>query len=89
MGIGAAIRSRLAILRSYFAEIPAMRRSILLLPFCLAAFALAGCGNKGPLYLPAKPVAPAPAATTSAPATTVSTSAPAHAASVSPTPASH
>ena len=42
----------------------------------LAAAALAGCGNKGPLVLPAKPtpaatpvVAPAPAATVVPPAT--------------------
>ncbi|QEE23143.1 hypothetical protein CS053_00495 [Rhodanobacter glycinis] len=63
-----------------------MRRSILLLPFCLAAVALAGCGNKGPLYLP-KPVAPTAAAPVIAPA--ASTSAPAHAASVTTTPADH
>ncbi|RUL63331.1 hypothetical protein EKH79_13135 [Dyella dinghuensis] len=36
-----------------------MRRSILLLPACLALSALAGCGNKGPLYYP--PAAPKPA----------------------------
>lgn len=63
-----------------------MRRSILLLPFCLAAVTLAGCGNKGPLYLPAKPVAPATAATVQAPATAASTPAPAHAASVTTLP---
>jgi predicted small lipoprotein YifL len=48
-----------------------MRRSFLLLPFCLAATMLAGCGQKGPLVLPptkpvsasstAKPHTPAPA----------------------------
>ncbi|MDO1529401.1 lipoprotein [Fulvimonas sp. R45] len=54
-----------------------MRRSTLLLPFCLAAFALAGCGNKGPLYLPAKPAAPAPAASTAAPAHAASAATPA------------
>jgi predicted small lipoprotein YifL len=36
-----------------------MRRSLLLLPLCSALALLAGCGNKGPLYLPK----PAPAAT--------------------------
>jgi predicted small lipoprotein YifL len=34
-----------------------MRRSFLLLPFCLAVAALAGCGNKGPLVLPSQPAA--------------------------------
>jgi predicted small lipoprotein YifL len=48
-----------------------MRRSLLFL-VCLALVALAGCGRKGPLYLPppaaATPttVAPAPAASTAA-----------------------
>jgi predicted small lipoprotein YifL len=57
-----------------------MRRSILLLPGCLALAALAGCGNKGPLYLPpptpAPTVHPAPApahvSTASAPASSSS-----------------
>lgn len=40
-----------------------MRRSLLLLPFCLAVAALAGCGNKGPLVMPP----PRPAAAVSAP----------------------
>ena len=44
-----------------------MRRSLLLLPVCLAVAALAGCGLKGPLVMPpAKPAsaqAPAPAGT--------------------------
>jgi predicted small lipoprotein YifL len=51
-----------------------MRRSILLLPTCLAFVAIAGCGNKGPLYYP-KPAppshpipAPAPAHSSTAPA---------------------
>lgn len=53
-----------------------MRRS-LLLSLCLAAAPLAGCGNKGPLYLPDNPhppvyvppkAAPAPASTQAAPA---------------------
>ncbi|KAA0069648.1 lipoprotein [Rhodanobacter sp. T12-5] len=44
-----------------------MRRTFLLLPFCLAFATLAGCGNKGPLVLP--PSRPAPA--TSAPAPVV------------------
>jgi predicted small lipoprotein YifL len=51
-----------------------MRRSILLLPACLAFVALSGCGNKGPLYYP--PAAPKPAP------------APAHAASAAPAHAS-
>lgn len=51
-----------------------MRRSLLLLPFCLATVALAGCGNKGPLYLPAKPAAAAPLP---APAGSASTTTPA------------
>ncbi|MFI4958290.1 MAG: lipoprotein [Lysobacterales bacterium] len=39
-----------------------MRRSLLLLPFCLVVATLAGCGNKGPLTLPpTKPAATAPA----------------------------
>jgi diaminopimelate decarboxylase len=61
-----------------------MRRPILLLPSCLAALAIAGCGNKGPLYLPARPApattAPAPAGTV-APAASASATAPAHAGS--------
>ncbi|HEX8777429.1 MAG TPA: lipoprotein [Rhodanobacter sp.] len=45
----------------------------LLLPLCLAAALLAGCGNKGPLYLPNNPhppvyVPPQPAPAQSAPA---------------------
>lgn len=36
-----------------------MRRSLLLLPLCTAFALLAGCGNKGPLYMPK----PTPAAT--------------------------
>ncbi|PXV56986.1 Predicted small lipoprotein YifL [Dyella jiangningensis] len=43
-----------------------MRRSLLLLPLCSALALLAGCGNKGPLYMPkatpaatVHPVAPA------------------------------
>ncbi|MBM7129785.1 LPS translocon maturation chaperone LptM [Dyella mobilis] len=41
-----------------------MRRPILLLPACLVFAAIAGCGNKGPLYMPPptpRPVQPAPA----------------------------
>lgn len=52
-----------------------MRRPALLLPFCLAAVALAGCGNKGPLYLPARPAMPA--ATSTMPAAAASTARPA------------
>ncbi len=51
-----------------------MRRSILLLPTCLAFIAISGCGNKGPLYLPK----PAPALTP-AHATSAHAPAPAHA----------
>lgn len=51
-----------------------MRRSILLLPTCLAIVAMSGCGNKGPLYYPPPPAHPA-----AAPA-----SAPAHATSAAP-----
>ncbi len=50
-----------------------MRRTLLLLPFCLAAATLAGCGNQGPLVYP--PTRPVPADTT--PATTVPAPAPA------------
>jgi predicted small lipoprotein YifL len=55
-----------------------MRRSLLLLPFCLVVATLAGCGNKGPLTLPptkpaaapapAQPAVPATAATANTPA---------------------
>jgi predicted small lipoprotein YifL len=39
--------------------------SFLLISFCVAAGALAGCGQKGPLYLPpATKPAPAPASST-------------------------
>lgn len=62
-----------------FQGIPTMRQPILWLSCCLAAILLAGCGNKGPLYMPppapAKPAAPAkpkpapaPASTATAPA---------------------
>jgi predicted small lipoprotein YifL len=62
-----------------------MRRSLLLLPFCLASAVLAGCGNKGPLYLPARP---APATTTPVPASAATLAAPAVPASADLTPAS-
>ena len=46
-----------------------MRRSLLLLPLCTVLALLAGCGNKGPLYMPkatpaatVHPAAPKPAA---------------------------
>lgn len=54
-----------------------MRRSILLLTLCAATATLAGCGNKGPLFMPppkpnptttAAPPAPAPASTAATPA---------------------
>ncbi|PWK92524.1 LPS translocon maturation chaperone LptM [Fulvimonas soli] len=44
-----------------------MRRLLPLL-LCLLPFLLAGCGNKGPLFLP--PPKPAPAASAPAPAAT-------------------
>jgi predicted small lipoprotein YifL len=53
-----------------------MRRSLLLLPFCLVVATLAGCGNKGPLALPpTKPAATAPAP--AAPASAASSAMPA------------
>jgi predicted small lipoprotein YifL len=59
--------------------IPTMRRSLLLLPFCLAAATLAGCGNQGPLvYPPTRPVSAdtAPAKPLSAPAPAASSGMP-------------
>ncbi|GLQ91356.1 LPS translocon maturation chaperone LptM [Dyella acidisoli] len=64
-----------------------MRRSILLLPTCLAFAAIAGCGNKGPLYYP--PPNPAPAAHPApapAPAKASTAQAPASASSVQTKP---
>jgi predicted small lipoprotein YifL len=53
-----------------------MRRSLLLLPFCLVVAMLAGCGNKGPLTLPpTKPATTVPAPAT--PATAASSAVPA------------
>lgn len=60
-----------------------MRRSIPLFVLCSALLALAGCGNKGPLYLPNNPhppvyvppkpdTSPAPASTVPAPASSSS-----------------
>lgn len=45
-----------------------MRRLLLPTLAALSAAALAGCGNKGPLVLPARPVAPASAASAALPA---------------------
>lgn len=46
-----------------------MRRPILLISLCLAATTFAGCGQKGPLFLPPPTkAAPAPASTTVRPA---------------------
>jgi predicted small lipoprotein YifL len=62
-----------------------MRRSLLLLPLCSAAVLLAGCGNKGPLYIP-KPT-PAPAAAPVHPAAPAAAATPAAAANpAAPTP---
>jgi predicted small lipoprotein YifL len=59
-----------------------MRRSLSLVSLCAVALALAGCGNKGPLYMPAKPATPAAApAKPAAPAPTASTVKPASASS--------
>lgn len=53
-------------------------RRLLLPPLCLAAALLAGCGNKGPLYLPNNPRPPVSVAPAqSAPATAQSAPAPA------------
>ncbi|MEV8521106.1 lipoprotein [Dyella marensis] len=54
-----------------------MRRSILLLPLCVAIAALSGCGNKGPLFMPPKPTAPAAAKPAPAPAPSSTAAAPA------------
>ena len=64
-----------------------MRRP-LLLPLCLAAAMLAGCGNKGPLYMPNNPHPPVyvPPSPESAPAPAQPASTPAPASS-SPAPA--
>lgn len=64
-----------------------MRRP-LLLPLCLAAAMLAGCGNKGPLYLPNNPHPPVyvPPARQPAPAASQATPAPAGSSAV---PATH
>ncbi len=54
-----------------------MRRQSLLLLLALSAATLTGCGNKGPLQLPAvRPVASPPAATPATPAAATSTSTP-------------
>ncbi len=45
-----------------------MRRSLLLLPLCLALATLAGCGNKGPLVLPNQPAAASTTVKPAAPA---------------------
>ncbi|MBT2144139.1 MULTISPECIES: lipoprotein [unclassified Rhodanobacter] len=45
-----------------------MRRSLLLLPLCLALATLAGCGNKGPLVLPSQPAAASTTVKPAAPA---------------------
>ncbi|MGH8160360.1 MAG: LPS translocon maturation chaperone LptM [Rhodanobacter sp.] len=46
-----------------------MHRSLLLLPLCLVAALLAGCGQKGPLVMPPAPVKPASASSTVKPDT--------------------
>jgi predicted small lipoprotein YifL len=59
-----------------------MRRSILLLPACLAFAAISGCGNKGPLYYPPAEPKPAPAKPTPAPAHASTAAQPASSSSV-------
>ncbi|MET3653857.1 LPS translocon maturation chaperone LptM [Dyella japonica] len=55
-----------------------MRRSLLLLPLCTVFALLAGCGNKGPLYMPkATPAATVHPAAPVAPATKPAVAAPA------------
>jgi len=55
-----------------------MRRSLLLLPLCTVFALLAGCGNKGPLYMPkATPAATVHPAAPVAPATKPAAAAPA------------
>jgi predicted small lipoprotein YifL len=75
---------------AYTATVPAgypdMRRSLLLLPLCTVFALLAGCGNKGPLYMPkptpaatVHPAAPAaPAAKPAAAVPAAATPAPVH-----------
>ncbi|RDS81619.1 hypothetical protein DWU98_10330 [Dyella monticola] len=64
-----------------------MRRTILLLPTCLAFAAIAGCGNKGPLYYPSPTPRPAPVHAP-APAHVSTAQAPASASGVVTTPLS-
>lgn len=62
-----------------------MRRSLSLVSLCAVALALAGCGNKGPLYMPTKPATPAAAPAkpaVHAPAPAASTANPASASSL-------
>jgi len=54
-----------------------MRRSVLLLPLCFVVAMLAGCGNKGPLTLPARPAATPAPAQSAAPADAATVNAPA------------
>lgn len=53
-----------------------MRPSLLLLPLCTAFVLLAGCGNKGALYMP--PKTPPAAAATAHPAAAPGATAPVH-----------
>jgi len=53
-----------------------MRRSLLLLPFCLMATVLAGCGQKGPLVLPTRPAPTTTATAPAAPASAASSAVP-------------
>jgi len=65
-----------------------MRRSILLLPACLALAAISGCGNKGPLYMPPPESAPAKPAPAPAPAHASTAAQPASSSSVTTKPLS-
>lgn len=63
-----------------------MRRSIPLLLTCLALVAIAGCGNKGPLYYAKPAPRPLQPAAAPAPAHTSTVQAPASASSVETKP---
>jgi len=74
-----------SILAARSSRVPRMRRYILSAALLLVFGMLAGCGQKGPLYLPTR--AAAPASASSAPAAATSAARPAGAATVV-TPAS-
>jgi len=61
-----------SILAARSSRMPRMRRHILSAALLLVVGLLAGCGQKGPLYLPTRAAAPASASSTPATATSVS-----------------